>query len=86
MRNLLIVCIHCHLLHSIVSGSSALLCSAAKKKQKERDKFRSTTRVILEEQKVRWDRLKADLNPKSDHKVAEVLLEFTFFNLSSRRQ
>ena len=51
------------------------LSSAAKKAKYDRDKARTSTRVVLEEQKARWVRLKVALKAKSDHKVAEVLLD-----------
>ena len=50
-----------------------VLSSAAQKPKKDRDKFSTTTRVVLEDHKARWVRLKVALKDKSDHKLAEVL-------------
>jgi len=54
---------------------SVVLSSAAEKAKRDRDKFRTTTQVVLEEQKVRWVRLKVALKRKSDLKAAEDLLD-----------
>ena len=53
----------------------SVLSSAAKKAKKDRNKFRANTRFILGEQKARWVRLNVALKVKSDHKVAELLLD-----------
>ena len=49
-----------------------VLSSAAQKAKKDRDKFRTTTRVVLQDQNARWVRLNVALKVKPDHKLAEV--------------
>ena len=58
-----------------------VLSSAAQKAEKDRDKCRTTTRVVLEDQKARWVRLKVAMKVKSDHKLAEVLLDSYIYQL-----
>ena len=61
-----------------------MLSSAAQKSNKDRDKFRTTTCIVLEDQKARWVRLKVALKVKSDHKLAEVLLDTSVCQLPCR--
>ena len=53
----------------------SVLSFTAKKSKKDRYKCIATRLVVLEEQKARYVRLKVTLNVKSDHKVAEGLLD-----------
>ena len=57
------------------------LREATMMRKRELDKARLATRVTLNEQKERWDRVKAVLKMK-DYKVAKVLLD-TSVNLFS---
>ena len=43
--------------------------------KKDHERFRTTIRVVLEDHKARWVRLKLALKVKSDHKLAEVLFD-----------
>ena len=52
-----------------------VLSSAAKKGKKDRDKFRTTTRVIFSSKESSKGSLDAVLKMKSDHKVADDLLD-----------
>ena len=60
--------------YKVSAGTQGAIARGTESK-KDCDKFRTTTRVVFEDQKARWVRLKMALKVKSGHKLAEVLLD-----------